>query len=260
MSAIVGLSGLGRSVRFRQEHWDGLEAREYRICQGLDSAAAIVIDGVKVAAAAEERFARNKQCEDFPACAISFCLEHAGLSISDIDEIAHSFDYSSYREIFSLDPLGQELYDSVLSKDALLEQLSPFFPDFPVERVNQVAHHLAHAASAYFTSGWDERLVLVIDGMGETRSISIYHAHDGELEKLREIFANDSVGILYSLVTFHLGFDFNSNEYKIMGWLRMAIHPPKMQSSGARLNCVRMELYASRFCASTRPAMNASSI
>jgi carbamoyltransferase len=60
-------------------------------------------------------------------------------------------------------------------------------------------------------------LVVVIDAMGETQGVSIYHAHDGELEKIREISANDSIGILYSLVTFHLGFDFNSDEYKIMG-------------------------------------------
>src|SRR5271166_6389787 len=217
MRAIVGVSGLANSVEFKRRRWLGLDEREYRICQGLDSAAAIVIDGVTVAAAAEERFNRKKQCGDFPAQAISFCLEQTGLSFSAIDEIAHSFDYSPYREIFSLDPISEELYSSVLSKCALLQQLGRVCPEFPAERVHQVEHHLAHAASAYFTSGWDECLVVVIDAMGETQSVSIYHAHDGELEKLREISSNDSVGILYSLVTFHLGFDFNSDEYKIMG-------------------------------------------
>jgi carbamoyltransferase len=86
-----------------------------------------------------------------------------------------------------------------------------------VDRLHQVNHHLAHAASAYYTSGWEECLVIVIDGMGEAQSATVFDAHDNQLEKLQEISANDSIGILYSLVTLHLGFDFNSDEYKIMG-------------------------------------------
>ena len=53
--------------------------------------------------------------------------------------------------------------------------------------------------------------------MGEIESLSVYDFHDGEFEKIRTVAANDSMGILYSLVTLHLGFDFNSDEYKIMG-------------------------------------------
>jgi carbamoyltransferase len=59
--------------------------------------------------------------------------------------------------------------------------------------------------------------VVVLDAMGETQSGSIFHGRGGHLEKLREISANDSIGVVYSLVTYHLGFDFNSDEYKIMG-------------------------------------------
>lgn len=88
---------------------------------------------------------------------------------------------------------------------------------FRRRRFHQVNHHLAHAASAYFTSGWDECLVVVMDGMGEVQSATLYHAHANQLDKLAEISANDSIGIFYSLITFHLGFDFNSDEYKIMG-------------------------------------------
>ena len=80
-----------------------------------------------------------------------------------------------------------------------------------------VGHHLAHAASAAYTSGWDECLVVVNDAMGEVESLSVYDFRDGELHRIREVGANDSIGILYSLVTLHLGFDFNSDEYKIMG-------------------------------------------
>jgi carbamoyltransferase len=90
-------------------------------------------------------------------------------------------------------------------------------PGFPLERFHHVNHHLAHASSAYFTSGWDECLVAVVDGMGETQSATIFRSSDGHLEKLHELSAVDSIGVLYSLVTLHLGFDFNSDEYKIMG-------------------------------------------
>ena len=217
MKAFIGVSGLARSVAFKRAHGPGLDEREYRIAQGFDAAAAIVVDGIVVAAAAEERFNRRKQCGDFPAEAISYCLRQADISLADVSEIAHCFDYSPYREIFSLDPTSDELYKTVFSRDAQLAELNRAHPGYAPERVHQVTHHLSHAASAYFTSGWNECLAVVVDAMGETQSATIYHARDGELDKLREISANDSIGILYSLVTLHLGFDFNSDEYKIMG-------------------------------------------
>jgi carbamoyltransferase len=76
---------------------------------------------------------------------------------------------------------------------------------------------LAHAASAYYTAGWDDCLVVVADGMGEVESVTVYAARNGTFEHLGTISARDSIGIMYSLVTLHLGFDFNADEYKIMG-------------------------------------------
>src|SRR3984957_19611814 len=153
MSAILGLSGLAESVRFKREHWPGLEERGYRIAQGFDSAAVLVVDGAVVAAAAEERFSRYKQTGDFPVQAISYCLKEAGLSLADIDEIAHCFDYAPFGEIFSLDATSAMLYEKVFSRQALLAQVSRHCPGFPAGRVHQVGHHLSHGASAYFTSG-----------------------------------------------------------------------------------------------------------
>jgi carbamoyltransferase len=214
---VLGISGFENAIPFKKAHWPGLDEREYRISQGHDSAAALVVDGKVVAAAAEERFTRKKHTGDFPEQAIRYCLTHAGLQVDDVDEIAHGFDYAPYRPIFCLDPISARQYAEVFSREALLERLSRAFPNFPAERVRHVNHHLAHAASAYYTSGWEECLVVVIDGMGEAQSATIYSAHDNQLDKLREISASDSIGILYSLVTLHLGFDFNSDEYKIMG-------------------------------------------
>src|SRR5208282_4119859 len=195
----------------------GLDPREYRISQGYDSAAALVVDGKLIAAAAQERFSRKKHTGDFPIDAIQFCLREAGLGIEDVTEIAHGFDYLPFQQLYSLDPDSSRLYQRVFSKEALVRQVHRSFPDCPAEKIQPVGHHLAHAASAAFTSGWDECLVVVNDAMSEVQSLTVFEFRGGEFKKLREIPANDSIGILYSLVTLHLGFDFNSDEYKIMG-------------------------------------------
>ena len=214
---ILGISGFENAVPFKKKHWPNLEEREYRISQGHDSAAVLLIDGELIAAAAEERFSRKKHTGSFPSGAIAYCLSEAGLSLGDIDEIAHSFDYEPIRTAYSLDPISYQLYREVFSRESVLEQVHRHLNGFPVDRVKHVNHHLAHAATAYFCSGWEECLVLVVDGMGEAQSASVYHARQGQLEKLCEISAKDSIGILYSVVTLHLGFDFNADEYKIMG-------------------------------------------
>ena len=214
---ILGISGFEGSIPFMRARWPHVEEREYRISQGQDSAAALLVDGTLVAAVAEERISRKKHTGDFPRGAIASCLAQAGLTLADVDELAHGFDYAPFRTIFGVNPVSRELYRNVFSREALLALVARDLPGFPPERVHHVEHHLAHAASAYFTSGWEECLVVVIDGMGEVQSVSVYHARAGRLERLFQISAQDSVGILYSVVTLHLGFDFNADEYKIMG-------------------------------------------
>jgi carbamoyltransferase len=214
---IIGISGFENSIPFKKAVWPGLEEREYRISQGHDAAAALVWQGLPVAAAAEERFNREKHSARFPAAAIRSCLEQKGIRLQDIDAIVHAFDYRPFEALYGLDPAAADQYRRVYSREALLAGLQRHFPQFPAERLHHVNHHLAHAASAYYTSGWDDCLVIVTDGMGEIHSASAYHARQGRINKLAELSAFDSIGILYSLVTLHLGFDFNSDEYKIMG-------------------------------------------
>ena len=217
---IIGISGLESSVPFKKKHWPGLEEREYRISQGHDSAAALIVDGVCVAAAAEERFTRQKHSAGFPINAIQYCLREAGLQPGDVDECRarlrlFAIRPSLFRERIDL---GQSLRRCVFKGGAAADwsentcrsfPRTPCFPGWD--------HHKAHAASAACTSGWDDCLTVVIDGMGEAESASIFHAHDGKLDRLSWVPVHDSIGILYSLITLHLGFDFNSDEYKIMG-------------------------------------------
>src|SRR6266849_9184291 len=166
---ILGISGFEGSIPFKRAHWPNLDEREYRISQGHDSAAALVVDGTVVAAVAEERISRRKHTGAFPRGAIAYCLAEAGLGIEDIDELAHGFDYAPYRSVYGVDPVSRDLYREVYSRNALLALVARDVPGFPAERVHHVGHHLAHAASAYYTSGWDECLVVVIDGMGRSR-------------------------------------------------------------------------------------------
>ena len=214
---IIGISGLEPAMPFKRKHWPGLDERDYRISQGHDAAAALVCSGKIVAAAAEERFNRKKQSASFPVHAINWCLAQAGLRVSDLDAIVHGFDYEPYREIYSLDPVTREFYHTVLSHEALASLTRRDLKDFPLDRLHHVPHHHAHAASAYYTSGWDECLVVVVDAMGEAHGTSVFEGRDGQLDRVAAFSAQDSIGIIYSLITLHLGFDFNSDEYKIMG-------------------------------------------
>ena len=198
---VIGVSGIDGSVDFKRRHWPGLEQREYRISQGHDSAAALVVDGEFAAGVAEERMSRKKHTGDFPVGAIHACLEQAGVELDEVDAVVHAFDYAPYRALYSLDPVSKELYSDVLSHEAFAAQVSRALPGYPGDRVGHVDHHLAHAASAYFTSGWDECLVVVIDGMGEAHGATVYEARGGRLEPVHRVSAANSLGILYSIVT-----------------------------------------------------------
>ena len=107
---IIGISGLETSVQFKRATWPGLEEREYRMAQGMDAAAALLVDGQLIAAAEQERFSGKKHTGDFPIDSIQFCLAEAGIAIEDIDEIAHGFDYAPYREIYLRDAVSARLY------------------------------------------------------------------------------------------------------------------------------------------------------
>src|SRR5262245_17412872 len=132
---ILGISGIDGAARFKRQHWPGLDEREYRIAQGFDSAAALVVDGEGVACVGEERLTREKHTGAFPVEAIGSCLEIAGVPIVEIDELAHGFDYRPYRKMFELDPVSRRLYADVYSPEALAELVARHLPAFPTDRV-----------------------------------------------------------------------------------------------------------------------------
>src|SRR5262245_57041413 len=171
---ILGVSGLANSEWYKRSRYPHLDSSECRIRQGLDSAAALVCGGEIVAAAAEERFTGEKQTGAFPVHATNFCLAEQALRIDQIDAIVHAFDYAPYEAAWRIDPSSADMYDAVLSRAALLAEVRLHFPGFPESRVHNVSHHLAHAASAYYTSGSKHWPTLVVAGVGVGHAAAVH--------------------------------------------------------------------------------------
>ena len=189
-----------------------------------DPAAALVVDGRTVAAAEEERFSRRKHGKppvafstwELPEQAMAFCLEQAGLEPGDLDAVAYSYDPD----------LAPQPGDDITAGEweglrTLYARRAPLFlrtalPGLDPERVRWVPHHVAHAASATFASGFGECAVLVLDGRGERASHLAGRFSHGELEVLAAQELPHSLGLLYEELTAHLGFRRSSDEYKVM--------------------------------------------
>lgn len=216
---IIGISGLDNSVAYKKQRLPGLTSRQYRIVQGLDSAAALVTDRGIVAAAAEERFTREKGTNVFPMRAIRFCLETSRLAFADIDYIAHGFSFDTYRTQYtSADSFTREVFANVYRSEALIETLGRVMPTGGwASKLVHVEHHIAHAASAFYPSGFADALILIADGMGEIHSTTVAVGEGNEITVMRQIPALHSLGIFYGVFTYYLGFYMNSDEYKVMG-------------------------------------------
>jgi carbamoyltransferase len=197
-----------------------------------DSAAAIIIDNEIVAAAQEERFTRIKQDERFPVNAIKFCLEDACVQIDDLDAVVfydkpllkferlletyYGFSPRGIKSFVTAIPvwLKEKLFLKKIVFDGL-KSIESF--DKKKLKLLFTEHHLAHAASAFYPSGFDSAAILTIDGVGEWATASICFGSGTEISNLKELRFPHSLGLLYSAFTYFLGFRVNSGEYKLMG-------------------------------------------
>jgi carbamoyltransferase len=196
-----------------------------------DSAAALVEDGRVVAAAQEERFTRKKHDASFPSNAISYCLEAAGTSLSDIDHTAfYDKPFLKFERLLetyiALAPHGFRsfqmaiplwLKEKLFQKNLLRKKLKEFDEDFDPGKLLFTEHHLSHAASAFFPSPFEKAAVLTMDGVGEWATTSAAIGEGNALEIFQEIHFPHSLGLLYSAATYYTGFKVNSGEYKVMG-------------------------------------------
>lgn len=182
-----------------------------------ESSCCLLRDGRLLAAASEERFTRVKHDPRLSIQAFRHCLRAGGLSITDLDAVAFyemprrklSRQLWAGRRRGAADDLGW--LDAERPHRAIREQLGfeGEILDFP--------HHLSHAASAFYFSGFDEAATLTVDGVGEWATMTYGSASDGGLEIFEEVDFPHSLGLLYSTLTSYLGFAVNDGEYKVMG-------------------------------------------
>jgi len=182
-----------------------------------DSAAVLVRDGQVVSAIEEERLNRIKHTNCFPARAIRYCLDENGLSLADVDRIAvnsaeHMLDVVAKRAFLANPGLSGQL-------DARRHLASLFEREFGVDvapKLRFCRHHFAHAWSAYAPSGYDNSLILVLDGDGDNLSGLVLEAHGDKLTRLGEYGLEQSIGNFYTDVIALLGYK-RFDEYKVMG-------------------------------------------
>ncbi|MBU1096123.1 MAG: carbamoyltransferase [Bacteroidetes bacterium] len=190
-----------------------------------DSAACLVKDGKIIAAAQEERFTRKKHDYRFPINACNYCLEEAGVSISDVNFVAfYDKPFLKFERILetylTFAPFGiksfikamplwikQKLWMKELIKEELGYKGNVLFPE----------HHESHAASAFYASPFEDAAIITLDGVGEWTTTSFGIGEKNNITILADIKFPHSLGLLYSAFTYYTGFKVNSGEYKVMG-------------------------------------------
>ncbi len=196
-----------------------------------DAAAALLVDGKIVAAVEEERLSRRKHAPgEMPVRAVRYCLEAAGIGPKDVDVIAFGSSPRSYRRR-ALDAFRREALKrprralkSLLRGRREATRVARNQRDIvlacgldPSTEVVTVDHHLSHAASAFYGSGFESAAYLTADGCGDLATTTLGEARNGGLTPLVEIALPDSLGFYYSAVTDYLGFEPSDGEYKVMG-------------------------------------------
>jgi carbamoyltransferase len=195
-------------------------------CFYHDAAAALLRDGVVVAAAQEERFTRKKHDSDFPSRAVQYVLREVGLPPEKLDAVGFydkpllKFErmLSTYVATFPRSfhsfrkAMPVWLHEKLWVPSIIRKELKPYKgPIYFAE------HHMSHAASCFLPSPFEEAAILTIDGVGEWATASYGVGRGTDITLFKEIRFPHSLGLLYSAFTYYLGFKVNSAEYKVMG-------------------------------------------
>jgi carbamoyltransferase len=190
-----------------------------------DSAAVVVRDGEIIAAAQEERFSRKKHDPRFPHRAINYCLGEAFIDPGELDAVVFydnpllTFDRVT-KNALTVAPAGREQFvaacRTLLGTKACLEQELEACLGL-VPRLLVTPHHMAHAASCFYPSPFENAAILTVDGVGEWATCTIGAGSGSAIELLEEMRYPHSLGLLYSAITYYCGFKVNSGEYKLMG-------------------------------------------
>lgn len=191
-----------------------------------DSSACLVKDGVLIAAAEEERFRRIKHWAGFPSEAIRYCLSEAKITLDEVNHIAINRDPKAnlLKKIgftlakrpdlkFVLDRLK-----NAKEVTSIEEELERAFPGEKVRgEVHHVEHHLAHLASAFLVSPFEEAVAVSVDGFGDFASAAWGVGKGSVIEVEDKVYFPHSLGIFYQALTQYIGFPHYGDEYKVMG-------------------------------------------
>lgn len=199
-------------------------------CYFHDSSACLLKDGKLIAMVEEERFTREKHTSAFPLNSINFCLDQAGIKLDQVDSIAYGFLPWQFLKMQLISAI-KKIPDSF----NLLKPGASYMPLFPKLRMTRLAsifrhyfkgkippieyidHHMSHAYSAYWVSGFNDAAILIVDGFGENTATSLYHGKGNNITKLNSLPYYDSLGAFYGAITQYLGFRPHNDEYKVMG-------------------------------------------
>jgi len=207
----LGIAGGFDSVGEDRLHLPGPEYHWH------DAAAVLVQDGEIVAAFEEERLNRIKHTNKFPSQAIRACLQTAGVNLFDVDEVMVYFTEGYWNR--KLDHILRQAPELQMPASIRAVLSSCFRREFSTDierRIHFVHHHQAHAICAFEQSGFDQSLLLTLDGMGDEESGMVFYAHDGRLEQRATFSEAQSLGSLYTHITQYLGFR-QFDEFKVMG-------------------------------------------
>src|SRR5258708_6462925 len=198
-----------------------------------DSAACLFVDGKLIAAAEEERFRRIKHWAGLPTSAINYVLQEGKLSLGEIDHIAinRKPGVNNWRRLtfvlthFPHPKLVAQKIQNIRSAASVKEtldahygaELQARFGKGVNAQMHHVEHHLAHLASAYLVSGFNEAACISIDGFGDFASTAFGFGEGSDVKIDNRVYFPHSLGIFYSALTQFLGFPHYGDEYKVMG-------------------------------------------
>lgn len=200
-----------------------------------DASACLVKDGKILAMAEEERFIRRKHAFDkVPINAASYCLKEAKVTPNDVDIVALGWDYQL------MYGLREKKFD--YTDDKILDAVFPqkYFHYVKRPKLAPVPHHLAHAASTFFTSGLKEAAILIVDGQGEDESTTIAYGKGNKISMLKSFPVKGSLGYFYESINKYIGFHYLDSG-KTMGLApygkaNINFHNIKINSSGYTIN------------------------
>jgi len=199
-----------------------------------EASCALIKDGEVRSVLEEERFNRKKHTIDYPARAIEQCLAQEGITIQDIDHFTFFWNptieilenashfiryFPQSLNLLKSSPEGEELsfLKRIVLKNNIGKRMTAHFGLDKAPKVHFIEHHLAHAASAFFVSGFEKAAILTVDGRGESTSTLMSKGEGNQIEKITEIKVPHSLGHLYAAMTDYLGFHAFADEWKVMG-------------------------------------------